>query len=131
VCPQCPDSDNCIYLKNQQKREIVVDLLEILERRVSLANTCLVNVRNLSRILGKKLNVGPKKLGKTIDEILSYIRAEKWGHACTEHRLEKWNVRPLSSKIYQIDQATLESLRWYIDQVVVGKSNQSAGGVRN
>ena len=117
VCPQCTDNGSCIYLLGQQKRELLDELLKIIERRVDLADTCLVNVRNLSRILGKKLDVDPKRISKAIDDILTHIRAEKWGHACSDYRLEKWSVRPLSSKIYQIDQATLESLRWYIDQV--------------
>ena len=110
------DRNNREYLLTQQRLEVMNLLFETLEIRIGVANTCLVNIRNLSRTISKKVDIGPRKLSKIIDSIMVFIRAKEWGHACSDYRLEKWNVRPLASKIYQVDRATLNSLKQYKNQ---------------
>jgi hypothetical protein len=127
VCIDCQSNQNCIYLQNQEQVRFLSELMKNLKRRVDVAGTCLVNVRNLSRILSRTLDIDSSRISASIDETLEFLKAEIWGNACSDYRLKKWKVRTIGSKIYQIDECTVENLRWYIDKVklTAGGENSS------
>ena len=118
VCVQCKDRQSCIYHRREQRLRFLRELLGVITSRVQTAdNGCLVNVRQISHSLAKKLDTDERGLPKLIDQVFTELRIPLWGNACSDYRLETWNVRPNASKVYQIDKSTPEVLRWYLEQV--------------
>ncbi len=118
VCIQCQDRQSCIYHRRERRLRFLRELLRVITNRVEASgDKCLVNVRQLSHSLARRLDTDERGLPKLIDQVLTEIRIPLWGNACSDYRLETWNVRPHASKVYQVDKSTPEILRWYLEHV--------------